>query len=255
MSADNNNSNETETWLILGASSSIARAFADQAAGAGCRIILAGRDLDDLQATASDIKIRHGTDAQAVIFDATDYESHPAFANRCVETSDGVLNILLAFGFMPTQAITDGDFSAFRTMAETNYLGAVSILDRFAPLLEQQGTGRVIVVGSVAAERGRLKNYAYGSTKAALHTYTAGLRARLYRAGVSVTTVVPGFVDTTMTWGLPGLMFMASPEELASGMWRAGDKRAEIVHLRRIWALVMLVIRSIPERIFKRLDI
>lgn len=245
----------TETWLILGASSVIARAFADRAAAVGCRVILAGRDLEEMEASAKNLAVRKQVTAEAIEFDAVDYQSHQGFACAVSESVAGTLNILLAFGIMPAQADTERDFSCFHDMAETNYLGAVSILDRLAPFLEQRCAGRVVIIGSVSGERGRRQNYAYGSTKAALHAYASGLRARLFRSGISVTTVLPGFVDTSMTWGLPGLMFMASPDEVALGIWNAAERRAGVVHFRRIWGLVMWIIRSIPEPIFKRLDI
>ena len=243
-----------DTWLILGASSSVARAFAFEVAQEGADVILAGRDTEDLGRTAADLKVRTGREALALAFDATAYDSHGEFVETCRGKAER-LNVFLAFGIMPSQEETDRDFGLAKAMIETNYLGAVSILDRLAPVMETQGQGHVVVLGSVAGDRGRLRNYLYGSTKAALHTYLEGLRARLYRSGVRVLTIKPGVLDTAMTWGLPRLPFPATPEVFARATLAHVKRAREIAYVPGIWRLIMLVIRLIPERFFKRTDI
>jgi len=243
-----------DIWLILGASSSVARAFAFEVARQGADLLLAGRDAEDLARTAADLKIRTGREATVLEFDATAYDTHAAFAETC-RPKAGRLNVFLAFGIMPSQQETDRDFRLAKAMVETNYLGAVSALDRLAPVLEAQGGGHVVVLGSVAGDRGRLRNYLYGSTKAALHTYLEGLRARLHRSGVRVLTVKPGVLDTAMTWGLPRLPFPATPETFARATLAHVRRGSEIAYVPGIWRLIMLIIRLIPERLFKRTDI
>ena len=242
------------TWLILGGSSSVARAFAFEAAQDGADVILAGRDTDDLARTAADLKVRTGRDATALAFDATDYDSHGQFVETCRGKAER-LHVFLAFGIMPSQKETDEDFGLAKAMVATNYVGAVSILERLAPIMETQGQGHVVVLGSVAGDRGRLRNYLYGSTKAALHTYLEGLRARLYRSGVRVLTIKPGVLDTAMTWGLPRLPFPATPEVFARAALAHVKRGSEIAYVPGIWRLIMFVIRTIPERFFKRTDI
>ena len=246
----------TPTWVVLGASSTIARAFALEAAAGGCNILLAGRDHDDLDRTAADIRIRHDVAVRCLDFDAEATAEHDAFVARCrAEAGDGPLNLFLAFGLMPDQEAMDAHPDlALRTLRVT-YGGAVSVLHRFAPLLEAQGRGQVVVLGSVAGDRGRLKNYVYGSAKAGLHAYLQGLRARLFRTGVTVTTIKPGFVDTTMTWGLPGLFLVASPQACARACLRHAAKGREVAYVPGFWFMIMTIIRSIPEPVFKRLNI
>ena len=140
------------------------------------------------------------------------------------------------------------------TVAAT-YAGVVSVLHRFAPSLEAQGAGHVVVLGSVAGDRGRIKNYVYGSAKAGVHAYLQGLRARLWRSGVSVTTVKPGFMDTAMTWGLPGMFLVASPQSCAAACLGWANKGVESRYFPSFWWGIMTIIKSIPERIFKRLSI
>lgn len=244
----------TETWLILGASSSIGRAFARHAAERGADLLLAGRDVEDLERTAADVAIRTGCRAEALAFDAEDFDGHQRFVEECLAKAERI-NVLLLFGAMPEQEDIDRDFDLARRAVHVNYLGAVSVLSRLAPHFEKRGEGRIVVLSSVAGDRGRLKNYVYGSAKGALHLYLQGLRARLCRRGVSVTTVKAGFLDTDMTYGMPGLFLVASPQACAAACWRFAEKRKEVVYFPFFWWGIMTIIRSIPEPIFKRLNI
>lgn len=244
-----------ETWLVLGASSSISRAFALEVAARGCDLLLAGRDLEDLERNAADITVRHDVAANAVAFDATDFDTHEAFVTDCRAQIDGVMNVFLAFAMMPHQTDIDADFSLARRTIETTYLGAVSVLARLVPHLEAQGGGRVVVLGSVAGDRGRPKNYVYGSAKAGLHAYLQGLRARLFRAGVTVTTIKPGFVDTAMSFGHPGTFLVASPQRFAAAALRAALRGREVCYVPWFWRIIMTLIKAVPEPLFKRLDI
>ena len=236
-----------QTWLVLGGSSAIANAFAHQAAAAGHDVVLAGRDSADLDRSAADLAIRHGVSARAMAFDAVDYDRHPDFMAACRKATDGTLNLFLAFAAMPEQADMERDFALARQAMETTYLGAASILSAAAPV--------VLDPPAVAGDRGRIKNYVYGSAKAGLHAFVQGLRARLSRAGVSVTTIKPGFVDTAMTWGQPGLFLVASPEDCARACLRHAEAGAEVRYVPWFWWGIMTIIKSIPERIFKRLSI
>jgi short-subunit dehydrogenase len=247
---------DADTWLVLGASSAIARAFARVAASEGADVILAGRDRDDLDKSAADVALRSGRRATVLDFDALDYASHETVIARAREAAGaGTLNIFIAFGTMPAQVEIDRDVKlAFRTI-ESNYTGAVSILQAAAPVLEAQKRGAVVVLSSVAGDRGRIKNYVYGSAKAGLTAYLQGLRARLFRSGVGVTTVKPGFVDTAMTFGLPGMFLVASPAAVAHACLAAARRGKEELYFPFFWWGIMMIIRNIPERIFKRLSI
>jgi decaprenylphospho-beta-D-erythro-pentofuranosid-2-ulose 2-reductase len=243
-------------WLVLGASSAIARAFARHAAARGDAVILAGRDRADLETSAADALIRGAPAVETLDFDARDHAGHPVIAARAVEIAgERPLCVFLAFGAMPSQAEIDADWREAWTTLDTNLVGAVSILQALAPHLEVRRTGSVIALSSVAGDRGRLKNYVYGAAKAGLTTYLQGLRARLFRAGVSVTTVKPGFVDTAMTWGLPGMFLVASPESVAAACYAAAKKGKEEIYVPFFWWGIMTIIRNIPERIFKKLSI
>jgi NADP-dependent 3-hydroxy acid dehydrogenase YdfG len=247
-----------ETWLLLGASSGVARAFARRAAEGGARrLLLAGRDPEDLGRQAADLRVRRGVEAVPLRFDARDLASHAAFARACAErAADGILNVLLAFGTMPPQAEAERDPDVAAALVETNFTGAASVLAALAPALEAQGGGVVVALGSVAGDRGRPRNHLYGATKAALRTYLQGYAARLSRAGVRVLCLQAGPVDTGLTWGLPRLPFMISPEAFADAAWRlAGRGASGEAYVPRVWRPVMATIRRLPTRVFNRLDL
>ncbi len=243
-----------ETWLILGASSSVARAFAGEVARRGCDVILAGRDLDDLGRTAGDIRVRTGRRAEVVPFDALAFDEHEALVQRCRELADPC-NVFLVFGLMPPQAALETDAALVRQTIEVNFVGAVSVLGFLAPFLKAQGRGKVAILSSVAGDRGRFSNYVYGSAKAGLNVYVQGLRARLFRSGVTVTTIKAGFMDTAMTYGLPGMFLVAQPAAAARAILRASESGKEVIYFPWFWKLIMLIIKLIPDRVFKRLSI
>jgi len=114
---------------------------------------------------------------------------------------------------------------------------------------------RRLALGSVAGDRGRPRNYLYGATKAALLTYLQGYAARMSRSGVRVLCLKAGPVDTAMTWPLPKLPFMTTPRGFAAGAWKLAQKGGGGAYLPRIWWPVMTIIRTLPTRIFNKLDI
>lgn len=242
------------TWLILGAGSSVARAFAREAARQGADIILAARDLEDTEATAADIRARTGRQVGVLAFDARAYEEHEPFVGRCAELAAARLDVFLAFGDMPEQDAMESDFQLARRCIETNYLGAVSVLDHLAPVLAGRGGGAIVALSSVAGDRGRPKNFIYGSAKAGLSAFLEGLRGRWLRQGITVTTVKPGFLDTAMTFGLK-LPLMASPAACAQACLSHGARGTEVVYFPWFWWAIMAIIKAIPARIFKRLNL
>ena len=136
----------------------------------------------------------------------------------------------------------------------TNYEGPALLLGGFAEAFVKRNSGTIIGVSSVAGDRGRASNYIYGSAKAGFTAFLSGLRNRLARTKVHVVTVKPGFVDTRMTAGmkLPRAL-TAKPEEVAATIFRANQKKANVVYVRRIWLVIMSIIISLPEWIFKRM--
>ena len=244
----------SQTWIILGATSTIARSFARLASDRGDGVILAGRDMADMRATASDCAARGAPLAEVIAFDARDCASFDAILKRASDI-DGTLSVAAFVGSMPTQDAMDADPSLIAGTVTDNFTGPSIFLTMIAPILEERGNGTIVGVGSVAGDRGRIGNYVYGAAKAGFHTYLSGLRNRMGRKGVHVMTVKPGTVDTAMTWGMEKLPFLAQPQKIAADILRAADRRKDTLYTPLIWWPVMTVIRLIPERIFKKLQI
>ena len=242
-----------ERVLLLGASSAIARSVAAALAARGCTLCLAGRDLNDLRRASSDLKIRYGVVVSAEFFDAEDYDAHEGFLKTVLKSMGGIDGVIIAFGYFGDQEKAACDFRVAKRLIDSNFTGAASILTHCSAYFEKQGSGFIVGISSVAGDRGRARNYVYGAAKGAVSLYLQGLRGRLSTAGVRVITVKLGFVDTAMTFGLPGLFWVASPEYIGNRVTRVLHGSRDIVYLPWFWRYIMWVVRLIPERLFKRM--
>ena len=243
----------SETWIVLGATSSMARAFSRMAAEKGHDLILAGRDIEDLERQAGDLALRHGISAKAARFDARDAKTFDPILKGLPDT--GLISAAVFVGSMPEQSAIDEDPALVDGTIMDSFTGPARFLTALAPIMEDRKGGTVVGVGSVAGDRGRLGNYVYGAAKAGFHTYMSGLRNRLTRSGGHAVTVKPGFVDTAMTWGIEGMFLVASPDDVARDIFRAVEKKKDVLYTPFFWRYIMLIIRSVPERIFKKLSI
>jgi short-subunit dehydrogenase len=240
----------TGTVLILGATSDIARAIARAYAKAGCGIILASRDSARLEADARDLALRYGVTARIAEFDVLDTGHHGEFLDRLGALPETVICVV---GFMGDQAESQISAAAAELVMRSNYVGPAAILAFVANRMETRGHGTIIGVSSVSGERGRASNYVYGSSKAGFTAFLSGLRSRLARSHVAVITVKPGFVATSKTAGLDlPKALTARPEEVARAVLAAQQKGRDVVYVRLVWRPIMLLIRALPERIFKK---
>jgi short-subunit dehydrogenase len=245
---------QNQTALIIGAHSDMARAIANQLASEGYNLQLAARNAQArLARSATDLILRHQGEVNCLELDVAATDSHADFIEQLTPLPDVVVCVA---GVMPDQQSAEQDYALAKLMIDTNYAGVVSLFEGLAPRMASRGTGCLVGISSVAGDRGRQKNYIYGSTKAALTTYLSGLRNRLASKGVHVITVKPGFVNTAMTEGmdLPEKL-TAEASEVALDISKAIQKQRNIIYSKPIWRLVMLVIKHIPEFIFKKLDI
>jgi decaprenylphospho-beta-D-erythro-pentofuranosid-2-ulose 2-reductase len=242
------------TVLVLGAAAGIGRALAAEFASHKYDLILAGRDLEELRALAADLNLRHGVSARAQGFDILNFdEMESALAVCLAPAADSLEGAVLSIGHMVDQETAQNDLDEGRRILDTNFTGSVLALNVLAKHFEQKRRGFICALSSVAGDRGRESNYLYGSAKGGLTTYLQGLRNRLHHAGVRVITVKPGFVDTRMTYGRPKLFLVAPPEAVARNIYNAVQRGKNVVYVPWFWRIIMLMVRAIPERIFKRL--
>ena len=239
--------------LIVGATSAIAMATARLFAARSDELVLAARNAERLEVLAADLRVRGATEVETLAFCAEPAQDYESFASE--SWGQGVDCLVLAHGSLPVQDSCQDDVLATRREFETNALSTISLLAAFAGRFAERGTGSIVVISSVAGDRGRQSNYLYGSAKAAVSAYCQGLRNRMQGAGVSVITIKPGFVDSPMTAGFEKGLLWAQPEPIAQGILRALERGSDVVYLPWFWRYIMLIIKAIPERLFKRLSL
>lgn len=241
--------------LVIGATSAIAGACARQWAAQGAGFFLVGRDPTKLEQVAADLRAR-GATAATHIMDAVDIDTHPAMLASCLATLGAIDIVLIAHGTLPDQKACEQDPALALREFASNGTSTLALLTLLANRLEQQRSGTLAVITSVAGDRGRPSNYLYGSAKAAVSTFCEGLRARLHKSGAHVIDIRPGFVDTPMTSGLPlPAALVVKPDVVARRIVAGIERRADVLYAPAFWALIMLVIRSIPRAIFNRLSL
>lgn len=239
--------------LIVGAKSDIGRALAHEYLKNGYDLYLAARNVAALANDLQDYRLRYPGEVRAVEFDLLDYDSHAEFY---AQLSPPPVGVICVAGYLGEQGKAQTDFAEAARIIATNYTGWVSLLNIVANDLAARQTGFLVGIGSVAGDRGRRSNYIYGSAKAAFATYLAGLRQRLAAVGVAVLTVKPGFVRTQMTAGLDlPEKLTATPEEVARDIFRAQQRKKNLLYSKWFWRWIMLVITHIPENIFKRMKL
>ena len=239
--------------LILGATSDVSVATAHHLAKAGHNLILAGRNQKALASMEEDLKIRYGSEVSIEKFDALNYSSHQPFYAKLKWRPDIVICV---FGHLGDHEKALTDWDECEKILDSNFKGAVSILNIVASDFESRKQGMIVGISSVAGDRGKFSNYLYGSAKAAFSAYLSGLRNRLYHFGCHVATVKPGFIDTKMTSAikLPKPL-TAKPDQVAKQIVNVISKKRNTIYTLRRWRYIMFIIRLIPESIFKRLKL
>jgi short-subunit dehydrogenase len=241
--------------VIFGATSAIAEQAARVWAKRGDQFVLVGRSAEKLTAIAQDLKLRGASLASVKTLDLNQTEKHPALVAEIAQELGRIDVALVAHGFLGDQRQAEKDFTAAQAIWQTNFVSAASLMSLLAPVFEKQKSGTIAAISSVAGDRGRQSNYFYGSAKGALSIFLSGLRNRLFASQVNVVTIKPGFVDTPMTADFKKGALWASSESIGAGIVRAIDKKRAVVYLPGFWRLIMMIICSIPETIFKRLKL
>lgn len=240
--------------LILGATSAIAQATARLLADRGSSFFLVARNPYKLDAVASDLRTRGARSVTAMAMDLDDLGAHGDMLASAAQALGTIDMALLAHGVLGDQAAAQADPRVAEAIYNTNFLSPASLIATLANYFEGHSAGCLAVISSVAGDRGRKSNYVYGASKGALTILLDGVRNRVDRAGVHVLTIKPGFVATPMTAHLPRGPLFAEPRTIGRGILRAVVSRQDTVYLPGFWRLIMLIVRSIPSRIFKNMN-
>lgn len=239
-----------QTAVLLGGTSEIGLAVLRRLVRPhGGRVVLAARDVE----RASEAAAALPAEAEVVAWDADRPDDHDAVVEQVVGALGDVDLVVVAVGLLADTPEVRAEPDLARRMAVTNYAGAVSMLERLAAVLRRQGHGLVVVMSSVAGERVRASNYAYGASKAALDGYAQGLGDALADDGVEVCVVRPGFVTGRMTEGRDAPPLSTTPEAVAAAVERAVARRRRTVWVPAAFRWVMLALRLLPRPLFRRL--
>ena len=239
--------------FIVGAKSDIAKETARVYAKNGYNLYLGARNVEELSEFQNDLEVRSSSTVELIELDITAYETHQSIYDSLTEKP---LGVVVVSGYMTEQHKAEKEWSESLNTINVNYTGAVSFLNIVANDFESEKRGFIVGVSSVAGDRGRKTNYIYGSAKAAFSAYLSGLRNRLYESNVSVLTVKPGFVNTKMTEGLAlPEKLTAEPSVVAEDIFKAQQSGKNTLYTKWMWFYIMLIIKHIPEFIFKKLSI
>lgn len=241
--------------LIIGAASAIAVEVARLCARRGDALCLVARDPERLATLAEDLRVRGAAAVHTQTLDANDLGRHEAVLALAEEQLGGLDVALIAHGTLGNQKACEASVTLTVQEMNTNAISVIALATLLANRFEAQRRGTLTVIGSVAGDRGKQSNYVYGAAKGAVEVFLQGLRSRMFKVGVSVVTIKPGFVDTPMTAGFTKGPLFARAADVAAGILKAMDRGTPVVYLPWFWRYIMLIIRSIPEKIFRKLSL
>src|SRR5438105_7106895 len=241
--------------LMIGATSAIAHETAKCFAQDGAELFLVARSPEKLKDIGNDLKVRGAKRIETFVLDVNDFDRHQEMIETAITSLNGLDMVLIAHGTLADQEKCQRSVAETLKEFTTNCTSIISLLTILADYFEQQRRGCIAVISSAAGDRGRQSNYVYGAAKGAVSIFLGGLRNRLSKSGVAVVTVKPGFVDTPMTATLKKGLLFASASVVGKGVYAAMKSRKEEVYLPWFWRYIMLVIKSIPEPVFKKLSL
>lgn len=241
--------------LILGATSAIAHETAKNFAADGADMVVVARNEAKLNLVRDDLQVRGAKSVTAITADLNDLNHHAELLEQVKNTLGGLDAVLVAHGTLGDQATSQASLDTTLQEFTTNGLSYISLLTLLGNHFEAQRQGCIAVISSVAGDRGRGSNYVYGSAKSAVTAFTSGLRNRLSKVGVAVVTIKPGFVDTPMTAHIKKNALFAKPDMVGKRIYQAMLKGEGVVYVPWFWQYVMMMIRAVPEGIFKKLSL
>jgi len=240
--------------LILGATSAIAEHCARIWAEQGESMYLVARNENRLTAIASDLRVRGASRVETFTLDLNEFDRHQEILTMANRSIDGLDIALIAHGTLSNQKECEESVELTMREIRTNALSTISLLTLIANDFESKRSGTIVVISSVAGDRGRASNYVYGSAKAMVATFASGLRQRLHKSNVAVVTIKPGFVDTPMTDSFKKGILWVAPSKVATKIVASSvDKNGEI-YTPFFWKIILQAIKSIPTIAFRRMN-
>lgn len=247
---------EAQSIVVLGATSAVGQEVARLHAQRGENLILLARNESALATVRDDLIARGANSAHMIPADLADLATHAGLHNRIHGLDPKPARYYVFYGVLPDQKETEESADAALASINVNFNSVVSLLTPIVLQMEQQGSGELVAVSSVAGDRGRQSNYTYGAAKGGLSLWMQGVRNRLSDAGCTVLNVKPGFIDTPMTADIEkGGPLWAQPADVARDIVKAADKGKSEIYTPWFWRVIMLIIKSIPEFIFKKLKL
>ncbi len=242
--------------LIIGATSAIANSCARIWAAQNSEFFLVARNQEKLQQIADDLTVYGAQLVHTHVADLNKFSSHKEIVDLSFGVLDKIDIVLIAHGTLPNQVECEQNIEIALQEFSNNGLSVIAILTLLANQMEKQSSGTIAVISSVAGDRGRGSNYLYGSAKAAVTTFCEGLRSRLFKKGVHVLTIKPGFVNTPMTkdLALPQLL-VTQPDKVAQDICCAIEKKSNSIYTPKFWWAIMFIIKAIPGSFFKKLKL
>lgn len=244
---------ERQRIIALGALSAIGEATLRLYAAEGARILVAGRGEDRLQLLAQDLTARGARQVVTWPLDLVGCPDPRAELARMTAAIGGLDSVMLFYGTLGDASKAEKEISEARRILDTNFTSAAEWCLSAADLIEAQTHGSLVVIGSVAGDRGRQSNYIYGAAKGGLALLVQGLAHRLARCGGRAVVIKPGFVDTPMTAAIAkGGPLWAKPEAVAAIIKKAAFSRSPVVYAPGFWRWIMLAIRAVPSPVFHK---
>jgi short-subunit dehydrogenase len=241
--------------VLLGATSGIGRAIARLLAERGDELFLLGRDDEDLARSAADLTARHpqGVKVGHGVCDLERPEHFAPALDAADRALDGFDAVVVTAAMFATQEALEADVDLARRLSTVNFANTVTFCEHARKRLLARGGGKLTVVSSVAGERGRKPVAIYGAGKAGLSAYLEALDHKFHSQGLRVLCVKPGFVKTAMTAGLKAPPFAGEPERVAADIVHAMDRGQAVLYTPQIWGAVMMVIRSLPRFVMRKI--
>ena len=239
--------------LVIGATSAIAKATARLYADRNAELFIIGRNEERLQELMCDLQIRSTAPVGRRVLDVTKQKEHEDAIEQAYDFLQHIDVALICHGSLPEQEACELDYEIAEKEITINGLSVVSLLTLLARKLKDQRHGILAVITSVAGDRGRQPNFVYGAAKSMVSTYLQGLRGKLHPFNVHVVDIRPGLVDSPMTAHFKKGLLWTAPELVATKIVNSIDCKRHTVYVPSYWRIIMAVLRSIPELLFKRI--